>query len=81
MLTKLKQVNGVKVGCWLTGRQKRKRVDWHHRVPDFRLVYCGPKKSTPIKEEKNVHEERMINISNEINKTFKKKEQIEKALK
>jgi hypothetical protein len=25
-------------------RRKRPK-DWHHRVPDFKLVYCGPKKS------------------------------------
>ena len=78
MLTKLKQVRGMKVGYWLTGRQKRKRVDWHHRVPDFQLVYCGPKKSTPIKEENN-GQKRIINISPKTNKNFKKKGQNEKV--
>ena len=26
------------------------RKDWHHRVPDFKLVYCGPKKEVVKKE-------------------------------
>jgi len=24
-------------------RRKRRSGVWHHRVPDFKLVYCGPK--------------------------------------
>ncbi len=24
-------------------RRTRWKKDWHHRVPDFKLVYCGPK--------------------------------------
>jgi hypothetical protein len=23
-------------------RRKRRSGVWHHRVPDFKLVYCGP---------------------------------------
>ena len=42
--------------------------DWHHRVPDFQLVYCGPKKSTLTKEEKS-------------DKKLQTKEQLEEALK
>jgi hypothetical protein len=26
------------------GRRKHRNGDWHHRVPDFKMVYCGPKK-------------------------------------
>ena len=34
-------------------KQKKKKVgDWHHRVPDFQLVYCGPKKK--IMKEENI---------------------------
>jgi hypothetical protein len=33
-------------------KHKIKRKDWHHRVPDFKLVYCGPKKD---KEKKVIH--------------------------
>jgi len=28
---------------------KRRRSPWHHRVPDFKLVYCGLKESFPDK--------------------------------
>jgi hypothetical protein len=30
-------------------KKTRRKKDWHHRVPDFKLVYCGTKK--PVKEE------------------------------
>jgi hypothetical protein len=46
-------------------RRKRKRKrskDWHHRVPDFKLVYCGPKKS-PKEESKHATRERKVTIS------------------
>jgi hypothetical protein len=46
-------------------RRKRKRgrsEDWHHRVPDFKLVYCGPTKS-PTEESKHVTRERKVTIS------------------
>jgi hypothetical protein len=36
-------------GLSMRGR-KRKSGVWHHRVPDFKLVYCGPKESFPEKE-------------------------------
>lgn len=33
---------------------RRKRRRWsrhmHHRVPDFKLVYCGPKRKTQKRE-------------------------------
>jgi hypothetical protein len=41
--------------------------DWHHRVPDFKLVYCGPKKNISTKEVKS-------------DKKFEKEEQIQKTL-
>jgi hypothetical protein len=48
-------------------KSKRKRVgDWHHRVPDFKLVYCGSKKNILTKEKSD--------------KKFKKEGQIQKAL-
>jgi hypothetical protein len=44
-------------------KRKHEWGDWHHRVPDFKLVYCGPKNR--IKEEtKELHEERMFEASN-----------------
>ena len=58
----------------LTGNKiKRKQGDWHHRLPDFQLVYCGPKKGRP----KN---KRIIPISQKNDNNHKKKEQIENAL-
>ena len=30
--------------------RKRKSGIWHHRVPDFKLVYCGPEEGFPEKE-------------------------------
>jgi hypothetical protein len=39
--------------------QKRKSGLWHHRVPDYKLVYCGEKEGFPEKtiefEKKNHH--------------------------
>jgi hypothetical protein len=48
-------------------RRKRKRgrsKDWHHRVPDFKLVYCGLKKS-PKEESKYAARKRKIAIFEE----------------
>jgi alpha-D-ribose 1-methylphosphonate 5-triphosphate synthase subunit PhnI len=33
------------------GGQKRSK-DWHHRVPDFKLVYCGTKREALKRETK-----------------------------
>ena len=33
--------------------QKRKSGVWHHRVPDYKLVYCGRDADFPEKELKN----------------------------
>jgi hypothetical protein len=41
---KLKWLYRVIGGVMLMVRRKRPK-DWHHRIPDFKLVYCGPKKS------------------------------------
>ena len=32
-------------------RGKRRNGVWHHRVPDFKLVYCGSNKISIIKDE------------------------------
>jgi len=45
------------------GRRKRRSADWHHRAPDFKLVYCGPKKSNSKEEMKRVRRKRMIEVS------------------
>ena len=34
------------------GGRKRKSGVWHHRVPDFKLVYCRPEEGFPDKETK-----------------------------
>ena len=33
-------------------RRKDWSEEWHHRVPDYRLVYCGPKGNSPEEETK-----------------------------
>jgi hypothetical protein len=43
-------------------RKRRRSKDWHHRVPDFKLVYCGPTKS-PKKESGFAARERRIAVS------------------
>ena len=52
---------------------KRKKGDWHHRVPDFQLVYCGSKKE-------QINKKRIICISQKNDHNFKKKDKIENAL-
>jgi hypothetical protein len=44
---------------------KRKHTwgDWHHRVPDFKLVYCGPKNRIKEEEPKELPEERTVEAS------------------
>ena len=51
--------------CWgvrLMVRRRRKKGDWHHRVPDFQLVYCGPRKSTRKEETKHVRRKGMVEV-------------------
>jgi len=39
-------------------RRTRWKKDWHHRAPNFKLVYCGPKNR--VKEDaKKLHEEKI----------------------
>jgi hypothetical protein len=33
------------LGGVLLMRRRKRPKDWHHRVPDFKLVYCGRKKN------------------------------------
>ena len=44
-------------------RRTRWNNDWHHRVPDFKLVYCGPKKSTLKEETKHDHRKKIVEMS------------------
>jgi hypothetical protein len=44
------------------GRRKRPK-DWHHRVPDFKLVYCGTKKRDSQKKTSNIVENKKIMAS------------------
>jgi len=39
-------------GAYLMAGRKRRGRDWHHRVPDFKLVYCGPRECVPKKGTK-----------------------------
>lgn len=44
------------------GKSKLRGKHWHHRVPDFKLVYCGPKKNTSKKETINT-QQRIVEVS------------------
>ena len=46
----------------MAGRKRRNGV-WHHRVPDFKLVYCGPNEYVPEKETKLTIIERSAKVS------------------
>jgi hypothetical protein len=39
--------------------KKRRKKDWHHRVPDFKLVYCGTRKRMKEEEPKKFSEKRL----------------------
>jgi hypothetical protein len=43
-------------------RKRRRSKFWHHRVPDFKLVYCGPEKS-PKEESEHAARQRRIRVS------------------
>lgn len=44
------------------GKSKLRGKHWHHRVPDFKLVYCGPKTSTAKKENIDP-QQRIVEVS------------------
>jgi len=44
-------------------RRKRWKKYWHHRAPDFKLVYCGPKKSIPKEETRQTEKRRIVEVS------------------
>jgi len=58
------ELNRTKKGGSLMGKKNRRKKDWHHRVPDFKLVYCGTKKHR--KEELEKLSQRMIETSSQI---------------
>jgi len=45
------------------GKKHRSGV-WHHRVPDFKLVYCGPNDRDSKKELKFTFRGKRLKISN-----------------
>ena len=53
-------------------KHKRRGTEWHHRVPDFKLVYCGSEtknqkeetKLYSIKKLTDVHDETHTNKVN-----------------
>ena len=44
-------------------RGKHRSGVWHHRVPDFKLVYCGPANKKSKKELDFTLEEKWLKIS------------------
>ena len=44
------------------GKGKRWKKDWHHRVPDFKLVDCTPK---PLNREQNRRKRAELLTTNE----------------
>jgi hypothetical protein len=46
----------------MAGRKRRSGV-WHHRVPDFKLVYCGSREQVPNKETQLTIRERRDKVS------------------
>jgi hypothetical protein len=40
-------------------KKTRRNKDWHHRVPDFKLVYCGTKKRMKEEEPKEMRKKRL----------------------
>ena len=51
----------------MMGGRKHKSGVWHHRVPDFKLVYCGPEEIFPEKEKKLAIRKEVTEISDEHN--------------
>ncbi|TRZ48487.1 MAG: hypothetical protein D4S01_10205 [Dehalococcoidia bacterium] len=44
-------------------RRKRRSEFWHHRVPDFKLVYCGPNYRNPKNESKFTFRDKRLKLS------------------
>jgi hypothetical protein len=42
-------------------KRKRKSGVWHHRLPDFQLVYCGPQNYVQPKAKKL--EKKLVKVS------------------
>jgi hypothetical protein len=38
----------------VNNKEKYRRGEWHHRVPDFKLVYCGPKRNLTEDESEKI---------------------------
>jgi hypothetical protein len=62
MLKLRKVTNRANKGAMLMVKRKHELGDWHHRAPDFKLVYCGPKNRAK-EEAKEFHEERIVEAS------------------
>jgi len=53
-------------GVSLMAKKTRRNKEWHHRIPDFKLVYCGTKKrikEKPKEQHKKRHEVSTKNVS------------------
>ena len=61
------------------GRRKRKSGVWHHRVPDFKLVYCGPEEGFTEKETKIVIRKEVSEIADEHDSAGSRLEQQKKT--
>ena len=51
------------MGCFIDGTPKGLEGEWHHRAPDYRLVYCGPKESSKEEEAKKYRRNRLDEAS------------------
>ena len=59
--------------------RKRKSGIWHHRVPDFKLVYCGPEENFPEKETKFAIRREVSEITDEHDSADSRLEQNKKT--
>ena len=61
------------------GDQKRKSGIWHHRAPDYKLVYCGrPKENFPEKTTKLASRKEISLINDEQNSADRRTQQPKK---
>ena len=61
------------------GGRKRKSGVWHHRVPDFKLVYWGPEEGFSEKETKLAFRKEVSETESEHDSTRSKLEQQKKT--
>ena len=60
-------------------RRKRKSGIWHHRVPDFKLVYCGSEENFPEKTKELTIRKEVSETESEQDSTHNRLEQQKKT--